>query len=49
MVVTFFVSHFDILGNDCKEEHPLNILDKFVTLVIFKFEILEINHNDKHL
>ena len=49
IVIIFFVSHFDILGNDCNEVHSVNRKDKFVTVVILNFEMSQIFVNDEHL
>ena len=47
--VTFEVFHFEISGNDDKDEHPENILPKLFTLFVFHFDKSGKDSSDEHL
>ena len=49
MSLTFDIFHFDISGNDSKEEHLQNILEISLAFDIFHFDISGNNFNDEHL
>ena len=45
--MTLLVFHFEISGNDAKEEHPQNIHIISVTLIVFHCEISGKDVNDE--
>ena len=40
--------HFDISGNEIKDEHDKNILSIFSTFLVFHFDISGIDLNEEH-